>query len=233
VPPNFTRGTRWSAYNEGMPHRSIDESPAPLKLPQFGLRTMFFVVALLGLLFALMGLIGPLASAALLLVLAVIGLHVAGNVVGTTLRNNAPVDAEQMNDSSRHGGLSARRSVMATLEPVQRDLTPPRLSERTGLGRLNGLCAGLGAVAGSAIGSSILEYSGDISVRGMIVGFISSGVLGAIFGLLFGCFLGMSLSAWWQATSESSSHKPAARHIRLPSFPRNVTPELVAEFDAG
>jgi len=89
-------------------------------------------------------------------------------------------------------------------------------------------------VAGSAIGSSMLEYSGDISVRGMIVGFISSGVLGSIFGLLIGCFFGMSLSAWWQASSEN---RPAAastaRRHRLPSFPRNVTPELVAEFDAG
>jgi hypothetical protein len=197
------------------------ESDAPLKLPQFGLRTMFLVVALLGLLFALMGLIGPLGSAALLLVLAVVGLHVAGNVVGTTLRNNAPVDAERLwND---------RPPIILEPVMVQRDFPQSRLSERTGLGRFNRLCAGLGAVAGSAIGSSILEYSGDISVRGMIVGFVSSGVLGAIFGLLFGCFLGMLLSAWWQASSAES----ALGRVRLPSLTRNVTPELVAEFDAG
>ena len=79
----------------------------------------------------------------------------------------------------------------------------------------------------------ILEYSDDISVRGMVVGFISSGVLGAIFGMLFGCFLGMSLSAWWQASSQHKSTEAALGCIRLPSFPRNVTPELVAEFDAG
>jgi hypothetical protein len=202
----------------------LHESDAPLKLPQFGLRTMFLVVAILGVLFAVMGLIGPLASAGLLLVLAVVGLHVAGNVVGTTLRDNAPT--LPTND----------RRPPVTREPIvlERDPPRPRLSERTGLGRFNRLCAGLGAVAGSAIGSSILEYSGDISVRGIVVGFISSGVLGAIFGLLFGCFLGMSLSAWWQATSESkSTHAAMARRIRLPSFPRNVTPELVAEFDAG
>ena len=187
---------------------------------------MFLGVAVLGVLFALMGLIGPLASAALLLVLAVIGLHVAGNVVGTTLRDNAP---------------AAPRQRIEDLPPVllgpvvpQRDLSPSRLSQKTGLGRFNRLCAGLGAVAGSAIGSTILEYAGDISVRGMVLGFISSGVLGAIFGLLFGCFLGMSLSAWWQASSESRpAGTPTARGNRLPSFPRDVTPELVAEFDAG
>lgn len=214
------------AYNENMSAGPLYESDAPLKLPQFGLRTMFLAVALLGALFALMGLIGPLASAALLLVLALVGLHVAGNVVGTTLRNNAPVAPERMIDDL----------PPVVLEPVvvRRDLPPPRLSEKTGLGRLDRLCAGLGAVAGSAIGSSILEYSGDISVRGMVVGFVSSGVLGAIFGLMFGCFLGMSLSAWWQASSESrSAGTAAARRNRLPSFPRNVTPELVAEFDAG
>jgi hypothetical protein len=201
------------------------ESDAPLKLPQFGLRTMFLVVAILGLLFALMALIGPLASVALVLLLALVGLHVAGNIVGTTLRNNAPVAQGRLIDLPP-----------VVLEPVllERDLPPPRLSERTGLGRFNRLCAGLGAVAGSAIGSSILEYSGDVSVRGMVVGFISSGVLGAIFGLLFGCFLGMSLSAWWQASSESRLAAAApARANRLPSVPRNVTPELVAEFDAG
>jgi hypothetical protein len=204
----------------------LHQPDAPLKLPQFGLRTMFLVVAALGLLFGVMDMIGPLASSALVLLLALVGLHVAGNVVGTTLRNNAPVASGRMIDD-----LSP-----AVLEPVviRRDLPPPRLSERTGFGRFNRLCAGLGAVAGSAIGSSILEYSGDISVRGMVVGFVSSGVLGAIFGLLFGCFLGMSLSAWWQATSESeSSEKPDVRRIRLPSLTRNVTPELVAEFDAG
>jgi len=230
----------------------LHEPDAPLKLPQFGLRTMFLAVTALGLLFGLMDVIGPLASSALVLLLALVGLHVAGNVVGTTLRNNAPVGSDQMIDSSR-------RSVMTTLGPVvvRRDLPPPRLSERTGLGRFNGLCAGLGAVAGSAIGSSILEYSGDISVRGMVVGFISSGVLGAIFGLLFGCFLGMALSAWWQATSESDSFGCLSENrlgegdspifltghrkigtvpdgfLRLPSLTRNVTPELVAEFDAG
>jgi len=204
---------------------SIQEPDAPLKLPQFGLRTMFLVVAALGLLFGLMDVIGPLASSALVLLLALIGLHVAGNVVGTTLRDNAPVVPRQ----------EVHILPPAFLEPIalQRDSPPPRLSERTGFGRFNGLCAGLGAVAGSAIGSSILEYSGDISVRGMIVGFISSGVLGAIFGLLFGCFLGMSLSAWWQASSEAKSTEAVLGHSRLPSFPRNVTPELVAEFDAG
>jgi len=203
-----------------------NENGGPLKLPQFGLRTMFLVVAILGLLFALMGLIGPLASAALLLVLALVGLHVAGNVVGTTLRNNAPVAARQMIDD--------RLPVISQPVVIPRDLPRPRLSERTNMGRFNRLCAGLGAVAGSAIGSSILEYSGDVSVRGMVVGFISSGVLGAIFGVLFGCFLGMSLSAWWQASSESKLATAATpRANRLPSVPRNVTPERVAEFDAG
>jgi len=202
------------------------EPDAPLKLPQFSLRTMFLVVALLGLLFALMGLIGPMASGALLLALAVVGLHVAGNVVGTTLRNNAPVAPRQTIEDPP-------RVALVPAVP-QRDLPPSRLSQKTGLGRFNGLCAGLGAIAGSAIGSTILEYSGDITVRGMVVVFISSGVLGAIFGLLFGCFLGMSLSAWWQASSESRrAGTTIARGNRLPSFPRDVTPERVAEFDAG
>ena len=217
---------RGKIYNEGMSAGPLYEPPAPLRLPQFGLRTMFLAVAALGLLFALMGLIGPLASSALVLLLAMVGLHVAGNVVGTTLRDNAPVDPTDH--------VEKRPATIALPVQIERDLPPPRLSQSTGVSRMNRLFAGMGAVAGGAVGAAALECSTAISVAGVIVGYVSAAVLGAFFGFLLGCFLEMALSAWWQAASETESlQKAAALHIPLPSFPRNVTPELVAEFDAG
>ncbi len=63
------------------------DRPISQSLPQFRLRTLFLVVTYLAVVFALMGVIGPIASTALLLLLAMIALHVAGNALGTRLRD--------------------------------------------------------------------------------------------------------------------------------------------------
>ena len=68
---------------------SLNAPEKPLKLPQFGLRTLFLIVAVCGALFALFGAIGWLASFGLLIVLSIVCLHVLGNVLGRSLREQA------------------------------------------------------------------------------------------------------------------------------------------------
>ena len=72
-----------------MATRSLINRREPVKWPQFRLRTLMFAVALLAVLFAVMGLIGPTASAGLVMILVLAGLHVIGNALGTSLRDTA------------------------------------------------------------------------------------------------------------------------------------------------
>jgi hypothetical protein len=165
-----------------------------LKPLQFTLRTMFVAVSALGGLFALMGVIGPIASAALLLVVAVVGLHVVGTALGTSLRDQAPTrSADQATSTTpiADGAIAVRASL-----PLH------RLHQRTSLSWLIGAASIAGALVGGWIGNMALAEWADVSLRGIILGTASSGILGGLAGFLGGSFLQMSLAAWWQASTE-------------------------------
>jgi hypothetical protein len=170
--------------------------PTP-KPPQFSLRTLFALVSALGVLLAVFEAIGLLASLGLLLFLILVGLHVIGNALGTTLRDQSPSPA-QVRD-----GLLAPIGPLEYRMQLDRPRTTSRLSEQLHLGWVVAAATLLGAVAGGYTGTWVLVQIGDQSTRGLILGAISSGVLGAFFGGLSGCFLKTWLSAWWQASSES------------------------------
>ena len=175
------------------------------KLPQFGLRSMFFAVAACGGVFAVMAAIGPVASGAMLLGAAVIGLHVAGNWVGTSLRDSELKD--RSNDVPFSNALSpfdARSLSMRT------EHSTPRLCQHTRLSWLNRALGVLGAVAGAAVGCGVLLSWTGASVAGLIVGSVSSAVVGGCAGFLVGSFAESTLTAWWQATSEAKS-RPVRR----------------------
>ena len=197
-----------NSYNEGMATGLLPDPRAGLRLPQFGLRTLFFVVALLGVLFAVMAAIGPAASAALLLGLAIVGLHVVGNRVGTALRDG--VDAELARNASdearrRQNFTQIQRSVRTQLDqPVS------GLYQRTRLSRLNRVLGGFGAAIGAAAGYAVLANWTAASIGGLVVGSVSSAVLGGGFGFLWGSFLEAALCAWWQAASEAPSRDRSA-----------------------
>jgi hypothetical protein len=160
------------------------------RFPQFGLRAMFTAVAILAVLFAVMGILGPVASVALLFTLVIIGLHVAGNAIGTTLRETAPTEGPEQ--------LHARRLAAAQQSKVAA-LPPSRLYHRTSLGWIIWVTTVLGCAAGAWFGATELAPWFGPSKTGIAVGAGSSAVLGAFFGFLSGCFLKMALTAWWQA----------------------------------
>ncbi len=164
-------------------------------LPQFTLRTLFLAITCLGVAFALLETIGMAASCALLLGGSLIGLHVAGNVLGTTFRDNAPVASEQPPDA-----LLSHISPEIFNQADRRSVSS--LYRRARQGPIIYVATAAGAIVGSIMGDLFLTNYAHTSSRGLILGAASSGVLGGFFGFLYGCFLRHGL-AWWQASSES------------------------------
>jgi hypothetical protein len=182
------------------------------RFPQFGLRAMFAVVAILAVLFAVMGIVGPVASIGLLFALVIVGLHVAGNALGTTLRETAPTEGPEKFHA--HGAAAVRQIKVAALPPS-------RLYHRTSLGWIIWVTTVLGCAAGAWFGVTELSPWFGPSKTGIAVGAGSSAVLGAFFGFLSGCFLKMALTAWWQAI-----HVTDTRHCGDVEFanPQNAIP---------
>jgi hypothetical protein len=168
----------------------------PLKVPQFHLRTLLAVIAILAVLFSVMGTIGPMASAGLLLILTVVGLHVAGNALGTSLRDGAPQRVADCpaNDRPEHRPASVHAGL-----PVS------RLHEHTPPGWIIRATTLIGAGIGAWLGIIVFAEWTDGTGAGLVVGAVSLAVLGGFFGFLLGSFLKMSLLAWWQATRSSDS----------------------------
>jgi hypothetical protein len=171
----------------------------PLKLPQFGLRTLLLIVAGCGVLFAVFGAIGWLASFGLLVVLSIVCLHVLGNVLGRSLREQASYDADQNSEIAKTRPTSVKPHVA---------LAKSRLFEHTPIGWTMRIFCVLGTLAGATLGCMALVDLTGATGMGIVVGAVSCGVLGAFFGFLIGSFLEMFLRAWWQAASEPKPMYP-------------------------
>jgi hypothetical protein len=168
--------------------RQVHSDPLrPARWPQFRLRTLMLAVTGCCVLFELMKEIGPLPSVGLCFVLVLVGLHVAGNAIGTTVRD----------ETSR--GLAAERPQPATPALKRTANSPSRLRERTPLGSMVFVLTGLGAALGGSLGSLAYAYWTDVNFAGLIVGSISAAILGGFFGFLTSSFSKMIFRAWRQA----------------------------------
>jgi hypothetical protein len=159
----------------------------PARWPQFHLRTLMLAVTGCCVLLGLTKEIGPLASVGLCFFLALVGLHVAGNAIGTSLRQevNRELAAE------RPQPVAPARERVAT--------SPSRLRERTPLGWMVLLLTGVGAALGGSLGSLAYAYWTDVNTAGLIVGSISAAILGGFFGFLASSFSKIIFRAWRQA----------------------------------
>ena len=156
---------------------------------QFSIQSLLAVIAVLGLLFAIVrqgGLWGLLFA---LLVLALVAAHMMGNALGTKLRDQV---SRQLNPDFRTRRIRPH--------PAGGEKTGRKLHERTPLGRFILLISTGGALIGGILGGLALAVWARATLPGWIVGTISSAVLGAFFGFLMGSFLDMSIRAWWQAS---------------------------------
>jgi hypothetical protein len=161
-----------------------------IRPPQFGLRTLLLIVTACGVLFALANWLEPIAWVGVILLVLSVTLHVAGNAIGTRLRQlgDHPPDAEPLQNAFR----SARPPEFA---PVT------RLGLRQSLGWTIVLATLLGTAAGGTGGGiwTWISSRGPVGPLQLIVGVIAFAALGGLAAFGAAAFTQTLLGAMWQA----------------------------------
>ena len=120
-----------------------------------------------------LGIAGWMAAAVLL---ARVAMHVAGNAIGTRLREEADRD------------LAGRRDISLP-QPALPTPQPTHLERRSSLGTLVPVSAGIGAACGGTAGATALLWLTASSPAGALLGGASSAVLGGLLGFLGASFV--------------------------------------------
>ena len=176
-----------------------NRQPSDLR-PQYRLRTMFWVVTCLCVLFTVMATLGAVWSAALLMLLLLVAAHVAGNAIGTSLRDRAVTERRESNEPPPK-----------VLRPRIRSDSPPanRLQDKQPLERLMLLVAILGGLVGAVFGGVLVTdaYRDRITVAAVVFGTIASGVIGALVGFVVASSFGITARAWQDMWREHKKKK--------------------------
>ena len=182
---------------------SIDNRPG-LRPPQFGLRTLLWLVTACAVLLAVTHWLelSPLAVALLLLLAACIALHVTGNLLGTRLR--------EIGDRPEIRSIDDERAVGR--QPRPEDFAPAtRLSARQSLGWIIAVATLAGVITGGLGGGlwTAISSRGPISPFNIGVGVIAFAMLGgfAAFGVV--ALVQVLGGAICQALRGASDSRPA------------------------
>ncbi|MFP6613451.1 MAG: hypothetical protein VB835_14165 [Pirellulales bacterium] len=142
---------------------------------QFRLRTMLLVVAGFSAAMALIHWLGLLWSSALIFVAVLATAHVAGNTIGTQLR-----------DQSSLYGRSRPEPPPALPPPVPGDRATPPLGESTPLGHTAALTTLIGIVAGAVAGwlAFGIVDRGQLAAGDWAIGVASCAALGGFWSFL-------------------------------------------------
>jgi hypothetical protein len=123
---------------------------------------------------AAIGWLGLAGWLAVVVVAASVAMHVAGNAIGTGLRDAA----------------DRRRERVPTASPEPLPPRPPaHLERRTSLGRLVPVSASIGGACGGLAGTASLLQLDSVSVAGALLGGISSAIIGGLVGFLAASFV--------------------------------------------
>lgn len=139
------------------------------------LTTFLWLAVALAVAFAAINWLGLAGWLAAIVVLGSIGMHVAGNAIGTRMQEATD------RDLARRGGKFQPAPVPS--------LPPTHLEQRTRVGRLLPVSAGIGGIVGGVAGGMALATLTSASLPGVILGGGSSAVLGGIFGFLLASFV--------------------------------------------
>lgn len=150
-----------------------------------------------------LGLAGWMATAVLL---ASIAMHVAGNAIGTRLREATDHD------------LARRRTNDPTPIPLPVSGSgPTHLERHSSLGRLVPVSAGIGAACGGTAGTVALLSLTSTSPAGAVLGGGSSAVLGGLFGFLIASFVQIVRTSLRESLAAERASQPRHHGAAPPS----------------
>jgi hypothetical protein len=177
-------------------------SPPRLRPPQFGLRTLLLLVTVCAVIFAASQWLPPLWVAALVLLALSIFAHVAGNAIGTRLRE---IGSRKDN---RAYGLQPEARGEPRFAPVT------RLGQRQGLGWPIVVATFTGIIAGGVGGGlwTLLTARQQVPIAAVGLGVIAFAALGGILAFATVGFTQVLLGAIWQAMRQSSKDSPNTTH---------------------
>lgn len=142
-----------------------------------------------------LGIAGWMAAAVLV---ASVGMHVAGNAIGTRLRDDTDRDLDR---------LGVRPGAMVDV-PVAR---PGHLQRTTQLGLLIPVSAGIGGLCGGAIGAGCLLMLTSCSPAGAVIGGTSAAVIGGLAGFLGASFVDIVRNSLREAIAAERATAPHDR----------------------
>jgi hypothetical protein len=151
-----------------------------------------------------LGLAGWMAAAVLL---ASVAMHVAGNAIGTRLREATDHD------------LALRRETFTEQAPLPAS-GPTHLERRSSLGRLVPVSAGIGAVCGGTAGTLSLLWLTASSPAGALLGGGSSAVVGALLGFLGASFVEIVRTSLRESLAAERAAAPSPGGATPPSHRR-------------
>ncbi|MCE9548679.1 MAG: hypothetical protein K8T25_24645, partial [Planctomycetia bacterium] len=159
-------------------------SDRPKRPPQFRLRTLFWAVTFCSIACAVFVAVGPIWGSMLVLFLALALAHVAGNAIGTRMRD----EASRANQRSPALPDHTRGAVPAAESPAP-------LSQRRPLGVTRIIFTLGGAIGGAMLGRLALVSGQWIPLRAgdWAVGIASCAVLGALAGFLASSFVQVAI----------------------------------------
>ena len=174
---------------------NLDDHRPGLKPPRFSLASLFVGVAMLGVLFAVANYFGSYATLLLILFALTITAHVAGNAIGTQLRENG----NRRPLASHEAPQQKRRPVAST------DFAPPsQLHHRSALGTPILITTSMGSVAGAVLGGyGLTTFMEHPTLQAILLGVVASAVLGGIWTFAASSFLQVASSALRQAARDA------------------------------
>ncbi len=166
----------------------------PLRPPQFTLRMLIGLMTVLAAHFSLVNVVPPIVMAGLVLLTLLIAAHVAGNVIGTRLREmgDHPVTKEGREVPPRRWNSQVDQASFAP---------PSDLARRVSLG-LPILIVSLAGVLAGGISGGLWGYltAGSGGWTNIVVGTIAFGFLGGFGSFAAFSFTQVILGAWRQAS---------------------------------
>jgi hypothetical protein len=183
------------SFNDSNVKLRTKDKRSALRPPRFSLAAMFVVVAIFAVLFATATYVGLYATLLLVLFALTVLAHVAGNAIGTQLRDSG--NRQPRDDTS------GWRQKQAPLESY--DFAPTsQLHHRTSLGRTIVITTVSGSIAGAVSGGYGLATLMERPTWQVVaIGVIASAVLSGIWSFAATSFFKTAVSALRQATRDA------------------------------